>query len=212
MFPLPPDFTRSDPNESFEAWWLYAPPAGLSQVCATSAASLIAAVRMRVGLPPSGGWDNALLRALSGRVESLSGRGGDWSGLQTAVGMDARAPAGQSLHRETLIFAIWLAFYESSGRRLDAISLPEGVVLPRVGLDVQGPSQQLACWESGATPAQQMSATQLAALRRATALALAQPAPTDSPPVYDIGISPIAVAGIVIGIGLFAYLVAGRNA
>ncbi len=131
---LPPsNFISGDP---YAAHWNYREPP-VDNVCATQGAGFLARLYAAVGVDPMIAWGSELQSALITKatlLASSSASPAGWTPLINALRADLASSRTSAVgHR----FGIYLAYYEPSNRRLDAISLSPGTILLQWGVPPQ---------------------------------------------------------------------------
>lgn len=137
-------FASDEPDGAF---WLYTRDDRVVNACSTSALSVVLDARAALGLAPLAAWDTALLGAMRSRAIELSGPTMAWARLA-----DALAREGDRVSRLAVVLAIYFAYYEPNGMRLDAIALPDAADLPRLGATIGGEPEPIVCWDPARDP------------------------------------------------------------
>lgn len=212
MYPARSDFSSFEP---LSAWWTYAGPDG-QQVCAATGASVVAAARNILGLSGDARWDADLQDNLVENARRIAAAYPQpaWPAVLNALDADK---ANSTVGPVSLMVAIWLAYYQPCGLRLDGLRLPDNPVLPSWGMILTGANDGPLCYR----PARDsepgiLSDAQRAAARDATHCGIRQdpgappPTPTQQPTPPASGVSvPVALAAAA-AIALVAYFALGQ--
>ncbi len=152
MYPNAPDFSIGPPDANstylLPAWWQYTRDDGSINVCETTGSTAINHARLALGLSANATWDNDLQNALINQATTLSStQAGDWTSLIADL---QNALNTQVVSQNSLIFALWLAYYQPYQLRLDVIYVPPTAVMPTWGIAVPlNPGGDLfACWNA----------------------------------------------------------------
>ncbi len=175
MYPSAPDFSvglptdfGADNNYRLPAWWQYTMDDGSIDVCETTGSSVIDHARTALSLSANETWDNDLQNALITQATTLSAsQSGDWTDLISDL---QNALNTQVVSQNSLIFAIWIAYYQANGLRLDVLYVPPGAVMPTWGVAVPlNPGGDLfACWNVNRDPQPQDQASYAIAAPQST--------------------------------------------
>lgn len=133
-YPQAPDFTSAGPDVlNPPAWWIYTRDDGSTNVCETTGAAAVRRARAALGLSNIATWDADLQNALIAKAQTLASAqsASAWapliSNLQTGLSQ-------QQVSTTATQFAIWVAYYQPNGLRLDAISVDASSLLPGFGV------------------------------------------------------------------------------
>lgn len=208
-YPSRPDFTASAPDAfNPPAWWAFRRDDGSLNVCATTGAAVVRRARQVLGLSSDPIWDSTLQSALLAQAQQFDRAqpGAGWSTIVSGL-------AGNTVSSVALQFAIWLAYYQPNGLRLDAIGIQSNAVLPSFGVRLPTSGDDaLTCFDPQRDPSPDSLATQadLQAAQGESSAGIrlhpgeSLPSPTVVPPGPS-GLSTAALIGIgVVAIGAIA--------
>lgn len=144
-YPAPANF---DSAQDYAGWWQFARADGVPTVCATTGATLVSRARTALGLGP-GVWDDGFQSQLIARARAYQSQDPSWRPVVGALQADAQA---KRVSKTSLVLAIWLAWYQPVGLRLDAISVPDNFVAPSWGRALSASGASLICWDPTSQP------------------------------------------------------------
>lgn len=207
-YPSTPDFTvpgpdAMDPN----GWWTYTRPDGSVNVCAADGSTVLQQARTVLGLAATPAWDDSLQSALITKAQlfNSSQPNAGWGPFITEL---QNGQAQQTVTANAFKFAVWFAYYQANGLRLDAINIPTSAVLPQYGIAVQsGPAAgEMACWDPNRDQAvYTLQQSDFSAAQQASSAGIrlhaGEALPTPSVPVPPPGPSGLPTWAIV-GIGI----------
>ncbi len=220
-YPYPSSFTAVEPDAfNPPAWWTFTRDDGSTNVCAATGAAVVRHARAALGLPSVAVWDDAMQAALLAHAQQFAASQPGWD----AVLADLRD--GQSQRKVTriaLALALWFAYYQPNGLRLDAIGVPDTTVFPAWSVPLQeGPGgDTIVCFDPSRDPSPAtLSQAQLdaAAAQSGAGLRLhageSLPSPSPVVPPGPAGLTTtqtvLAVGGILLAAGVI-YALASKQ-
>lgn len=135
-YPLSPDFTSAGPDVlNPPAWWGYTREDGTLNICETTGAAVVRRIRASLGLSNIAVWDTDLQNALIAKAQTFAASqpSSNWQPLIDDLN---NGLAQQQPSKIATQFGIWLAYYQSNGLRLDAISIDNSVRLSAFGATI----------------------------------------------------------------------------
>lgn len=139
------DFTS---GSRLAARWYYVEGA-FQNICATQGASFLGRLRIVLGLPAGGTWDDSVQAQLIAQVASRAQSDASWQTVLTALQQDA---ANRQVSEMSTRTGIWLTYYRSSGRRFDGILFDPGTVFPVWGMPPENDrgfnGGQIVCYDA----------------------------------------------------------------
>lgn len=213
-YPSTSDFTAPS-TDAFNppAWWTYTRSDGSLNVCETTGAAALRRIRGVLGLSSDPIWDASVQAALLAQAQNFASSqpSAGWTAIASALSQN-------SVSTLAMQFAIWLAYYQANGMRLDAVGIPPGSVLPTFGIRVaDSGGDALTCFDPQQDPAPGvLSQTELNAAQNQSSYGIrlhpgeSPPAPTPPVPPGPAGLSTGAIVGILVavvaGVAIVSYV------